>query len=328
MKIKNFFIGLLAVLMGLTFSACNDDDDVPGLPKNTHRVISVINYYKDAPSHKYEFKYDGEDLVEVIKYNFSDQVYVLNGKYEITYDGNKATVISSEKDGEAWKNSRKWELTIENDLITKEEYYRFKDNAWSWNWKYIYSYSGNRMTYYKGYCSSDSPDEIHEDATFSYDNSKHLTKVLYTSLREDKLTPTELDSSFVHNGDNINEYIIYYYNNNTGNWSKNTKYEYSYSGEYVSSIQEYSWNENSQSWKPYTWGKTDYAYNENGFLITETRSNNRTEYEYEEGNGNAVFFMADWGALAPVYQMPTLKSQDVYKEAGSIFNIQKFRNKR
>jgi hypothetical protein len=330
MKTKNFFIGMLAALISFTFSACNDDD-TPELPKNTHRVTKVIHYYSDNPNYKYEFTYDGEKLVEVLEYSYRNNSYELGYKYEITYNDNKATLIEYKKDGENWETKWKWCLTLENNRIAQEEYFHYDDGNWVWEGKYVYSFSGSNPTSCRVYSDDDYPDRMTHEIIFKYagDNLTVATSYDYDyDEGETEKEAQEKDSSFVYNGNNIMEYITYRHKTNDEGmlyWKNSFKAEYSYAGDNVSQISSLGWDDDSERWHPFS--SDSYMYNENGFLVTKISDRNKTEYEYEEGNGNASLFMADEGILySYLYQIPTLKSSA--NEHKTIFGVEKFRSRK
>lgn len=296
METKKLVFALIA--LAFLFS-CNDDDDGPKDSETNYRISEFIEYDEGLERYKSTFSYIGEELNSVIEYRKDNGTWIEYRKYEIGYNSNTVTITNFEK-SMGWELDGKREYVFIDDLMTQETYYSNREGTLTPSYRYDYLYSGTRFTGYEEYDSYNGGSfELEYKGECVYSND------LITLL---EFNEYELDASdwiqysketFAYANNKLSEVIDYSYYR-TSEPSESDKDVYNYTGDLLSSIDDYDWSDDTETWS--FDGTVSFTYNIDGYLIEANSSGDKEVFTYEEGKGNAKQLMATPELL--LYQEP------------------------
>lgn len=315
MKFRNL---LLASSVILLLFACKKDDDgdfVPQLDPNTHRIKEIIWDDEGVEKWKSVFTYSGEQLVSIVDFEKDDAgIWIEYAKTEITYDGDKATEIWSDKSLTGYEPDGRSDYLIANQMVMEEFNYNYENGAWVVNWQYVYQYSGRDLLKWDGYWESEGgPFELQERGEYIYSGSE-LKEFRAFEMNSSGIMKQYDKETFTYSGDKLLNWIDFDLDNGD-NWVNSSKCEFTYTNGNPEMAEWYEWDYGSNNWVD-DWFEI-YNYNSNGYLIKETDSDgNETRYEYEEGNGNALLFW--YYPENMLYGLPRLKTTVKQRGRGEI----------
>lgn len=304
----------LLLLVGLTsiLFSCKKDEVLP--IKNTHRVKSIYyNIFETDLLNKVEFIYTEENLSEIKMSHYINGVWIVFNKQTFRYEGDivKVTRLSRET-GKLQLNS-KMEYIITDGRIGEEKYSIYYEGKYFDRWKYKYNYSAKKLTSWESFEMTKENQLFKPDGNgeFTYENGLPTT---YNAFKKDYIgnwNQIEMEE-FSSSNNHITNWITYAVND-SNNWTKYLNCNYLYTGNQITSAQYFLWNPYINSWETSPVLTNNYTYNENGYLIEENNGYESTEYEYEEGHGNAQLFWY-FSAYMMIGEPTTLKNLKIKKE--------------
>ena len=282
----------LSIALLLIISACKKKDS--GSTGFTHRIISEKYYSNDVLQGEGTYEYTGNKLTSMS--GTSDN---WTYEYTITYPaGNKINVDYSETDGVNPYEST-IVLTLENEKVVE-----VLDGTED---KYTYSYnSDGTVASYKEYYL-DGSWILGYESTYTYNSGKLalIHSIEYGDVNwEDKYT-------FSYDGDVLTDQVHTYKEGDA--WTNCHKYAYTFTSGKISNIA-YTYFDGS-AWV--SSGNDEFSYDEHGNLIEMIYSSDnytdRSEYTYEEGNGN-FRMIAESMEYEYMYPLPNKKSQTLERD--------------
>jgi hypothetical protein len=312
MKTKNIL--LISILIALLFSCIRDKDRDSGPAKNTHRIKQVTFDNDEGTDRKSVFTYDDKErLIMIMRHEKEgSETWKEVVKIEIFYNPAEIKSYYYSNESGFWEYTGKQEFYVEDGLLKEEWYYHYIDDDWVENSEWTYDYSGTNLIEWQCYFDSDNDGsvELNSKGEYGYINNKlDEYRGYYFDEFEDWI---EYDlETFSYSGDKLSGYINYY-KDTLDYWVESFKCTYIYTGDNITEAEYYDWVIESNDWEydPFT---VTYDYDINGYLIEHTDDDgDKTTYEYEAGNGNAVFFWYYPEDL--VYGRPTLKSTTTQKK--------------
>lgn len=285
------------ITLAFLFS-CNDDNEEPNDSNTNYRISEIIELDQGIEKYKSTFTYTGEKLTLMTESYKNGNIWEERRKYEVSYNGSTVTVLNYEKDPD-WELDGKREFIFNNDLMTQETYYSNSQGSLIASYKYNYLYNGTTFTGYEEYESYGSGNlELEYKGECVYSNN------ILTELNEFQMNDGEWQlysiEAFTYSNNKLKE-IISSYRFFTGAFYEDDKDVYTYNGDLVSAIDDYDWDEDSDTW--ILDDTVTFLYNDLDYLIEVNDYNDKTILNYEEGKGNAKLLMETPENL--LYQEPT-----------------------
>lgn len=288
MKTKTFIFILISI--PLIWSCKKDDDDDTLNAEIPFRIKKVTETYNGNTGKKYDFTYNGENLVKYEVHWYTGLNWKEYSIQDITYNGSIATLIEHSED----TNVGKTDYTINNNFTSEFLSYNYFNTQWIKSYKRTYKYTGSNLTEYMTQLFVDGAIQNTDKGIFLYDNNQIKRIIIYTSGQNNDWLVFRKDT-FIYSNNNLASYVNYY--RSASSWVSDMKVDYTYQGENVSEAKVYRqlWNGGSASW---TLAETrKYQYDSNGLLTKENivseHDNLEYVYEYEAGKGNASKFYAN-----------------------------------
>jgi len=280
------------IVLAFLFS-CNDDDDDPNDSSSDYRISEVIGYDNALEEHKITYTYTNEKLTEMTEFYMDENSWITIRKHEVSYNGNTVTVLEyydKESNGN-WDLRSKREFVFNNNLMTQEKYYYQSQGNLTPRYRYDYLYNGATFTGFEEYdYDMNGMAELEYKGECIYSNDQ----VTLLEFKEFELDGTEWILSdkdvFTYDENNKIKEIINYDQDRSGEFYADDRDVYTYSGNLVSAIDDYDWNDDSDIWV--LDNTNSFMYNNFDNLI-EVNSNYgyKVTLNYEEGKGNTELLM-------------------------------------
>lgn len=302
---KHLFVVLGALLL---FVACeNENDNDPVLSKNSHRIKQIIYDYEGTRSdERMVFSYEGEKATSVMEYSKdANGDWYEDHKKDVSYSGNKTTVICYDKEGDNWYPHEKYEYMVQHDLMMEEKDFSYSNGAWVETYLWTYTYSGTNLTSWKSYSDVNNDGTLEQDGKgdYIYLNGK-LSECKSYELDESNTLYQYAKDTFSYTGNKFTSCTEYELDEDD-NWMKMHKSENQYSGDTITQINHYTWNTENNQWVSHL--SASYSYDSNGYLSEIMYGTvNKVTFEYEVGHGNAKTYWYYPEDL--VHGEPTLRS--------------------
>lgn len=301
MKFKH----LLAATLALTLFVSCDKEDPDNPEKNLYRITQVEFFGSSDDSYqKASFSYEGEQLIQVLAMERQEGTdWMESSRLDISYSGENVTATWYYNEGAGWMEESRSVYKLKEGKITEEAAEYYQDGSWQADWKWTYTYSGNDLMLWKSYYTDDMGNEVNDgEGSYSYLQGKLVEHISYYDYDGDEDMEEDQRELFVYDDERLASVTRYEFED-PNTWVEDQLYEYTYSGEQLYEIQESERDGNN--WIP-DYSQT-FMYDEDGNL-TELAydSDEREQYTYEEGNGNAMLFW--YYPEEMVYHFPTIKS--------------------
>lgn len=316
MKIKNLLLAIVAILL---LGSCEKDKDNDSSSINdSYRIKQIISQHDDY-FEKIVFSYYEEKLLNINAYEKDESGNLIEEfKIEISYSGDNATTTMYDKETGNWEIRNKSEYVIQNGLIMEISDSDYENAVWvEYCWKWTYQYSASNITAWQSYYFEDENGK----GEYVYQNGKLSEYKVYELDESDNWHQFD-NETFTYEGTDLMSWIDYELDE-SDNWEKDNKAEYLYSGDKVLQMECFNWISESSQWE--LENSETYTYNSNGYLIEELNNEgNKRTYEYEEGQGNAKYFLYYPENL--VYGEPTLKSASLNENRKYLPYYQRLKN--
>jgi hypothetical protein len=278
----------LGIALLLIVSACKKKDS--GSTGFTHRVISEKSYSDNVLQGEGTYVYSGNKLSSM-----SGTYGNWTSEYLFTYPAaDKINVSYSETDG---VNTYEYVaiLTVANDKVVEvldgtEDKYTFSYNS-----------DGNIVSIKDYYL--DGSWILGYESTYTYSSGKLM---LISSIEYGDVSNYEDKYTFSYDGDVLTAQVHTYKSGDA--WTNCHKYAYTFTSGKISTINYYY--HDGSAWVDS--GYEDFLYDDHGNLIEVSDETDRTEYTYEEGNGN-FRMIAESMDYEYMYPTPNKKSQSLEK---------------
>jgi hypothetical protein len=318
---KNFKL-LLAMLVCVGFTACDDDDDDKSkeIKDNeiSYRIVSskCIEENSNDESKTMFYYTDDNKLESFVTYEKSeDGEFEFDTKHSISYDGEKATkvVANYEKETETWKTQETSNYKMKDGLIL-EEACSGMEGQYEFDWKYTYSYNSNKQLI--DYKEIDKEGKEIGKSECIYKNNKLKTVINYMPENGELEIDTKREYTYHENGE-LKNFIEY-----NGNGKISSKCEFSYENSRMTKMETFNFNKQTEKYEE---EKSDYAYFEydtNGNLVKITTSEDVETFTYEKGKGNAqtfYYFPEDGLDLNPQVKSAKIGNNNIINSRLDIF---------
>jgi len=274
----------LLFLSGLLIIGCEKNQ-----PEEKANRISEMLQYDIYGQRKTEYFYDGDNLVQRKGYFHSDpggwhQDAIIDIEY---VDEQVIETYSRSVNGEWTLDSRRLHFW-QNGLYVKQLYEIRRGEEWYRIWTYDFSYEGQQLVEYERF-------EDHKEGRvptfrqeYLYEDGKISEVRGYISYNGDWSLSKLLE--FEYQGDKIASCVT----SVAGEMSEpvpENRMEYSYTGEYLTTVEHHSWNASALDWEIGIRVSVEYFYGPEGNLAGMKQSNGIEElYLLEQGRGNASDF--------------------------------------
>ena len=309
MRNLNKNITLIFLFSGVVlFVSCKKDDN---LSVANSRIIESNYYSNDTLTSKDMYEYEGERMITKWYYKYEDQMDTTR-KSEIEYPSSQTSVmIYFEKEDGEWNETVKQELEFQNDLISQVITYYFTDGSWEPSTKSTWQYENGKVLEILHYILDEGNFRALSKINYEYNNGKIKRLSLYRN--EVQGWQLKWKEEYENDGGKVKRIIGYDYYE--GTFHEGVKYEFSYTGNVMMSMEQFLYKDGI--WSPK--GETRiYIFNDSGILnsysFVDQNSNYKVEYFYEEGRGNyKQLFDYPIGQTYDILPRPT-KSIDILKE--------------
>lgn len=298
------------ILFAVLFTTCSkDEDDSPNSGLNDYRLKELKSYYDGQLDYKVNLIYEGERLVkwEEIDLDDGEMDYV-----EFSYDGDLVTMF------EYWDDELDGKTTyLIEDGLTKEVkgYDKLEDGTWELTWKELYQYSGSNLVLatYEEYWN----DNVWKSKNqFIYEGNNLIQLIRYDW--EDNDWKRDYRSVLNYSDNKIIEVIHYQFAEDMDSWEQSWKTEYSYDGNLITVLSEYSWNDVNGEWE-FDDVIMTVDYDSNGNISEIDYGDWKNELVYEKGKGNLSNLTMDNDI--EYYGLDVLKSGDINNKKTPNFRV-------
>lgn len=301
---NKLFVSLLACTAVLAFSSCEDNDDpVWGNATNTHRVIQVTEHGDGTDNFRQTFVYGGDKVLSTHSFDNDETLgWVESEREEISYLGDHIYLMWYTKDEDGvWVSDRKARYIVRNGLMMEELVSHLVDGEWVESAKWVYAYDGSRLTSWNMYDYVDGVTLLAGEGLYTY-VGENLMSAVSTYLDDSGATIYSELVSFEYAGNKISGFTEVVLDS-----EDQTQMAYRVDNLYGSNrliAQTPSfWDSDTDTWIDGT--ARVFIYDSFNNMVQRGTDTDWTEFEYEAGNGNALFFTSYPESM--VYGMPSLK---------------------
>ena len=302
MKSNNLFFKisvLISLVCMIIITSCKKDES----PSSVNYRISELKEYRNEDLTRFStFEYDGERV------SLQTSCYVPDddsSRTQFDYPDNIHTVMTTFNKSEGnWSEIAKTELTLQdNEIIQKIEYF-FTEGTWLEGSKITYQYENGHLKEWIEYYMQDSSQawEPSTKISFEYDGDKLIRDIQYDYTSDWETIGKE---EFEHDGDKLSHWIIYEYQD--GAYLEQFMLEFHYDGNKLMEIEISDYQDGT--WSSYR-DYMSYTYDSLGNVSSQTYIlyeglSFKSEYYYEEGDGNVRQLLYNPGGLYDYFPWPT-----------------------
>ena len=140
------------------------------------KILKIENFYNEELRYKYECTYNGDNLVEIIEYDYYEGFEELRYKYEFTYtNGNLTQILGLYNNEGVWVNSDKDIYMYSGNKVVQIDDYDYYDGNWQLDDSEYYSYNGEGLLE----SISESGDGWTWEEIYTYEAGKGNYRLLY-----------------------------------------------------------------------------------------------------------------------------------------------------
>ncbi len=275
-------IGFLLIgSLALIFSCKKKSENSGGNPSNGYRIIQERDYANNVLQNSDGFSYSGSQLTEVLAYMQGTKV-TADGKITIEYNGGNISKVSVFMNNNGtWLINEDAVVNGYTDSLPSERIIKNYDSAGitTYQVRYTDTYLNGQVSEEKSYSMQNGIWELYSRAAYTYNSQGQLQKIVMYSGTGGLETTTSYTWQ--------NNLIVSEMRFALDSLDRHkTTYDYSGTSLIKASRSFYT----NSTWYPT--GTSDYAYNANGNLISQTDKSvpasveYRLEFDYAAARGN------------------------------------------
>lgn len=276
---------VLFILLALVLSpinSCKKDNEDEILETN-FRLKEWIDNRMEA-DYKSTITYENEKIIQVdVLRKEANSSWVNFRKKTYTYLANTITqlIYSYSDESSNWEELYKGEYVFDGNKIIERATY-FYDEQWVGYSKSIFEYSGDNLSTEQRFTGGSINFNLSARIDYHFEGNTIMDTIMYRLIYDE--WEESYKTVFTHSNNIIADMTKYYKASPQGNWDEYFKREYDYSGNELSTIMAYNYDEN-------LWVlQLEYSFvmNENELLEEVAISPEAHNYTfiYEEGVGN------------------------------------------